>query len=193
LLDITVSQKMVHICQNMEDGSCIWITCNSTILCAIVGIHKIILLHDCETWYFAWYWINEVCHSLMFISNDKKALKNSLCHLMQRKSKILFKILQVCGSLFCLFHLWSLSAWTKLLLRWLWLNRQLFFWDMTLHHWVRATCVSKEHRDLIKHLEVQKDEPVKPWEWKLLSKLFVRSGTDYQVLNYMVVKTSQLT
>ena len=118
-------------------------TCNSTILCSFVVIHKIILLHDCEVCYCAWYWIIEVCHILIFILNDKKAHKNSLWHLIQRKSKILFKILQVCGSLLCLLHLWSLSVLTKLLLHWLWLNRQLFFWDMTLRHWVRCNMCFK--------------------------------------------------
>jgi hypothetical protein len=89
----------------MEEGSCIWVTCNSIILCAFVSIYKIILLHDCEVCYSAWFWNNEVCHSLIFISNDKKALKNSLCHLMKRKNKTLSKILQVCGDIVCLFHL----------------------------------------------------------------------------------------
>jgi len=108
--------------------------------------------------------------SLIFISNDKRAHRNSLCHIIQRKSKILFKILQVCGSLFCLFHLRSLSVWTKLLLHWLWLNRQLFFSDMTLHHWVRCNLCFKGTQRLDKASKVQKDEPLKPWRWKLLSK-----------------------
>jgi hypothetical protein len=66
---------MVHIRQNMEEGSCIWIICNSIILCAFVGVYKIILLHDSEVCSSAWFWINEVCHSLIFIPNDKKAHK----------------------------------------------------------------------------------------------------------------------
>ena len=53
--------------------------------------------------------------SLIFKSNVKKAHKNSLCHLMQRTNKILFKILEGCDSFLCLFHLQSVSLSTKLL------------------------------------------------------------------------------